>query len=70
MSRILRRAVSSGMGAFFLLLFVSAGWGAEAKDPLEKIEHLVVIYQKNWSFDGLYGRFPGANGIETGQAIP
>jgi acid phosphatase len=36
--------------------------------PLQKINHLVVIYQENWSFDSLYGRFPGANGIE--QAGP
>jgi acid phosphatase len=27
------------------------------------IDHIIVIYQENWSFDGLYGSFPGANGI-------
>src|SRR5262249_32258238 len=31
--------------------------------PLDKIDHFVVIYQENWSFDSLYGFFPGANGI-------
>jgi phospholipase C len=30
---------------------------------LEKIQHIIVIYQENWSFDGLYGKFPGADGI-------
>jgi acid phosphatase len=30
---------------------------------LANIQHFVVIYQENWSFDGLYGSFPGANGI-------
>jgi phospholipase C len=30
---------------------------------LEQIDHFVIIYQENWSFDGLYGLFPGANGI-------
>jgi len=30
---------------------------------LEKIEHIIVIYQENWSFDALYGHFPGAEGI-------
>jgi phospholipase C len=30
---------------------------------LAQIDHFVVIYQENWSFDGLYGNFPGANGI-------
>ena len=28
-----------------------------------KIKHVVVIYQENWSFDALYGSFPGANGL-------
>ena len=30
-----------------------------------KVNHIVVIYQENWSFDSLYGRFPGANGISN-----
>jgi phospholipase C len=34
--------------------------GAQA---LQQINHFVVIYQENWSFDALYGSFPGANGI-------
>jgi acid phosphatase len=33
-----------------------------------KIRHVVVIYQENWSFDGLYGSFPGANGIANAAA--
>jgi acid phosphatase len=28
-----------------------------------KINHIVVIYQENWSFDAQYGKFPNANGI-------
>ena len=35
----------------------------DAANPLNSIDHIVVIYQENWSFDGLYGSFPGANGI-------
>ena len=27
------------------------------------IDHVIVIYQENWSFDALLGKFPGANGI-------
>ena len=34
-----------------------------APSPLSQINHIVVIYQENWSFDSLYGRFSGANGI-------
>jgi phospholipase C len=30
---------------------------------LQQIDHFVIIYQENWSFDSLYGEFPGANGI-------
>jgi phospholipase C len=30
---------------------------------LERIEHIIVIYAENRSFDNLYGLFPGANGI-------
>ncbi|GAC1414534.1 MAG: acid phosphatase [Candidatus Velthaea sp.] len=29
------------------------------------IKNVVVIYQENWSFDALYGSFPGANGIAS-----
>src|SRR5437667_10188349 len=37
---------------------------------LEKIQHVIVIYQENWSFDGLYGKFPGADGIaNAGERI-
>src|SRR6266496_4371463 len=46
---------------------ISCGGGTSTKSPpaagLEKINHVIVVYQENWSFDGLYGKFPGANGI-------
>ena len=35
---------------------------------LDRIEHIVVIYAENRSFDNLYGTFPGASGI--GDATP
>src|SRR5690242_728454 len=35
---------------------------------LQKINHIVVIYQENWSFDSLYGHFPGANGLDQAEA--
>jgi phospholipase C len=37
---------------------------------LQQIDHFVVIYQENWSFDGLYSQFPGANTGPTGPAAP
>ncbi|HYW24702.1 MAG TPA: alkaline phosphatase family protein [Terriglobales bacterium] len=36
---------------------------ASGVDVLSRIQHIVVIYQENWSFDSLYGNFPGANGL-------
>ena len=30
-----------------------------------KINHIIVIYQENWSFDTLYGQFPGVNGLQN-----
>ncbi len=55
---------------FFQLLILAAflsGCAAQAAAPsredLAKIEHIVVIYAENHSFDNLYGLFPGANGV-------
>ena len=36
---------------------------AATTNSLGKLNHIVVIYQENWSFDSLYPTFPGANGI-------
>jgi phospholipase C len=32
------------------------------------IKNVIVIYQENWSFDSLYGLFPGANGIANASS--
>jgi len=32
-----------------------------AEEPHHRIQNIIVIYQENWSFDSLYGLFPGAN---------
>lgn len=32
-------------------------------DGIKKVNHVVVLYLENHSFDNLYGRFPGANGF-------
>src|SRR5215469_8952294 len=37
--------------------------GDDFQQQLHKIKHIVVVYQENWSFDSLYGLFPGANGL-------
>jgi acid phosphatase len=46
------------------LCLISAHAFAEGPNrKLSKVKHIVVIYQENWSFDSLYGLFPGANGL-------
>jgi acid phosphatase len=35
------------------------------RSGLARIDHIVVIYAENRSFDNLYGMFPGANGVAS-----
>jgi acid phosphatase len=51
-------------------LLFSAGRVIAESGGLEKIQHVIVIYQENWSFDGLYGKFLGADGLaNVGERI-
>jgi len=34
-------------------------------EKLKHIGHIIVIYQENWSFDSLYGQYPGADGLQN-----
>jgi phospholipase C len=34
----------------------------------KRVNHIIVIYQENWSFDGLYGKLPGADGLANAGA--
>lgn len=45
-----------------LMVFSTVGSPTHA-DSTNPINHIVVIYLENHSFDNLYGQFPGANGI-------
>lgn len=60
--------------AALLALLAIAAPKARAADPEPSkipIDHLLVIYLENHSFDSLYGKFPGANGLDSpGAAIP
>src|SRR5438132_2212292 len=38
---------------------------AQSTEDLARIEHIVVIYAENRSFDHLYGLFPGVDGIAS-----
>jgi phospholipase C len=37
-----------------------------SEQAVQRLRHIIVIYQENWSFDSLYGPFPGANGLQHG----
>src|SRR6266446_7906547 len=61
-------AVWSCFAALLLVTGCTAPLPADSRSVgqpsgFEKIQHLIVIYQENWSFDSLYGKFPGADGI-------
>ena len=60
------RTLWAGAAALALVLFLGSGpaFGQDVISLLRsRVKHIVVIYQENWSFDALYGKFPGANGI-------
>lgn len=48
---------------------VKAHFTTEQIAASQKIKHLIVIYQENWSFDSLYGKFPGVNGIASASPV-
>ncbi len=51
------------------VLVVAAGVTAQrASSAIGSIDHVIVIYQENWSFDSLFGRFPGADGLANASA--
>ena len=60
---------------FVLSLFLLSTASAQPQPPsslsneFSGIDYFIVIYQENWSFDSLYGFFPGANGISNASAV-
>jgi len=71
-TRILRAARPAAIGLLTLLCLAAAGTAfGQASVALLKarVRHIVVIYQENWSFDALYGKFPGANGTANASSV-
>src|SRR6476646_11003851 len=54
--------------ALFAAVIVSAAGAARGNDQLSKINHIVVIYEENHSFDNLYGGWEGVNGLANADA--
>ena len=77
MNRSLRRLMAYAAGSAMVMaagpIFTATAVAAERQSEsdigaLAGINHLVVIYDENHSFDNLYGSFPGANGISRASA--
>jgi acid phosphatase len=47
---------------------VGASGAKNAPNKLSKVDHIVVIYEENHSFDNLYGGWEGVNGIQNADA--
>ena len=58
------------LGGALLAASALAGGAAQAGEasPLGRIDHILVIYLENWSFDALFGGFPGATGLANAGA--
>src|SRR5229473_3151602 len=53
--------------AFAMILAMSVGTQVPATAQAGKtpLKHIIVVFLENWSFDSLYGMFPGANGLNN-----
>jgi phospholipase C len=59
----------TGTAAFLVALAAMVPVPTSGAGPrLSRINHIIVIYQENWTFDSLFGKFPGANGIANAGA--
>ena len=62
------KTLAAGLAAAAFLAVPAAVQAAPA--GLDKINHIVVVYLENRSFDNMFGNFPGANGLEQAKAAP
>jgi acid phosphatase len=54
--------------AFVAVVMTSAAGAGRGTDQLRKVNHIVVIYEENHSFDNLYGGWEGVNGLTNADA--
>jgi len=52
-----------------ITLMPIASAGGSASFDIKKIQHVIVIYQENWSYDGLYSQYPSSNGYAFDKAV-
>ena len=63
--RLAFAVLAAGVAAVTMTSAAGAGRGS---DQLRKINHIVVIYEENHSFDNLYGGWEGVNGLANADA--
>lgn len=47
---------------------IKVSFSPQQIEASKKFKYLIIIFQENWSFDGLYGKFPGADGISNAKS--
>ena len=76
MQKRFRPAALAGVAVVLLAgaaVFAGAARPSAKTTPLDKVDHIVVIYEENHSFDNLYGGWEGVNGranADRGQDDP
>ena len=74
-----RHALLAALAVALVAAATASTASSAGSDPLRKINHIVVIYEENHSFDNLYGGWEGVNGranadaahtLQVGQAVP
>ena len=56
------RGIAAGLAVLATLAPPASAGQREARQ-LDRVRHIVVIYEENHSFDNLYGRWPGVRGL-------
>jgi len=59
----LRTAIAAGV-SLATAMGITPAFAGTSGSGMEKIKHLVVIYEENHSFDNLWGMWPGVNGLQ------
>src|SRR3982751_6434885 len=71
MEKRFRPAAIAGVAIVLLVgaaVFAGSARPSAKKSPLDKVSHIVVIYEENHSFDNLYGGWEGVNGRASATA--
>jgi acid phosphatase len=71
MRKALRALAAAALAAAITAVGAAAGNGNgkdNGSDRLSRIQHIVVIYEENHSFDNLYGSWEGVNGLSNAGA--